>query len=379
MPHLLRLVVGAVDLRRVALVLANGQRYAVASITGSLIIDRWVLRAPIVTVKDPAGEARGRGATPRGAADGRERHAFRALAAAGRSRLPVLERGGRQSRPAGHRPAPGATRAPELHGQRARPDGYAAGARHASCHRLRRLAVGPCRAFPARSAARSRSMRGGTRSVSTARLLPRTSSMSRCVCRAVEHGRVASSRSQLFVRGCRAAPRRSRRPGRSISHPNRRCSRCAASGPTLRWPLTGEPMVASALGAYRIGGSLPYAYEVKAETAGAADTSGRMAGDGAGRPRCPHDRCRRRIHAARAHSRRGPPGVDRRPALAIYRAGPLARPARAARGSQWPYRPRRLDRGSRLRRQRSIRRACRIAQRRAVGPRAQRQGRDRAS
>jgi hypothetical protein len=29
----------------------------------------------------------------------------------------------------------------------------------------------------------------------------------------------------------------------------------------LRWPLTGEPMVASALGAYRVGGSLPYAYE----------------------------------------------------------------------------------------------------------------------
>jgi translocation and assembly module TamB len=36
----------------------------------------------------------------------------------------------------------------------------------------------------------------------------------------------------------------------------------------LRWPLTGEPMVASALGAYRVGGSLPYAYEVKAETTG---------------------------------------------------------------------------------------------------------------
>jgi hypothetical protein len=55
----LRLVVGTVDLRRVALVLANGQRYAVASITGSLIIDRWVLSAPIVTVKDPAGDLTG--------------------------------------------------------------------------------------------------------------------------------------------------------------------------------------------------------------------------------------------------------------------------------------------------------------------------------
>ena len=59
MPHLLRLVVGAVDLRRVVLVLANGQRYAVASITGSLTSIAGCCSAPIVTVKDPAGEAVG--------------------------------------------------------------------------------------------------------------------------------------------------------------------------------------------------------------------------------------------------------------------------------------------------------------------------------
>ena len=59
MPHPLRLLVGRFDLRRVALVLTNGQRYSVASINGALTMDHWVLHAPIVTIKDPAGELAG--------------------------------------------------------------------------------------------------------------------------------------------------------------------------------------------------------------------------------------------------------------------------------------------------------------------------------
>ena len=100
---------------------------------------------------------------------------------------------------------------------------------------------------------------------------------------------------------------------------------------------------------------------------GCADTSGRLACDGTGRPRCPHDRCRRRVHAGRPHPRRRPSGVDRRPALAIHRASPLARSSRAPRGSRRTHRFRRIDRRTRFWHERTADRAGRIAARACFG------------
>ena len=68
--------------------------------------------------------------------------------------------------------------------------------------------------------------------------------------------------------GCRAAARRSRRPGRSISRRitgARAPRRVVRPALAARWPRRSS----GAARPYRIGGSLPYAYEVKAETAGA--------------------------------------------------------------------------------------------------------------
>ena len=338
MPHPLRLLVGRFDLQ------ARRARPRQRSAVLRRLDQRGAHDGPLGAARPcrhdqgRCGRAGGCGAPARGSADGRDRYAFRALAAAGRPRLSVLERGARQSRSAGNRRTTGATRSSQLLGQRARPDRRAAGARDAPCHRIRRLTLGSRGALPARERL-DRDQRGAQldRSRRHAHLdrarrraaapagrrnmagpCHRDHHASRVVAaqRGVVHD-VRDDRSRTRITGARAH---------------------AASGRHCAGRSRASRSSQARVGTYRIGGSLPVRLRGEGRDRGCADTSGRLACDGTGRPRCPHDRCRRRVHAGRAHPRRRPPGVDRRPALAIHRASPLARSSRAPRGSRRTHR-----------------------------------------
>ena len=267
MPHLLRLVVGTVDLRRVALVLASGERYSVASVTGSLIIDRWVLSAPIVTVKDPAGEL------------------------AGEVRL-------RAARPMGVNGT--------LSGRWRLPDGHDYRFSSAVGGNLDRLGTNLRLVQPARLSftGNALDLTGTPRVLGTLRAIDfdgspwvpagRFPRLSGSV--AIDAGRSSigldgTITSKDFIdeplrlqgggtwqgRVIEITALRAWLPRSAASFTTSGTIDLAPESPVLalrgewsglRWPLTGEPMVASALGAYRVGGSLPYAYEVKAETTG---------------------------------------------------------------------------------------------------------------
>jgi translocation and assembly module TamB len=267
MPHLLRLVIGAVDLRRVALVLANGQRYAVASITGSLAMDHWALHAPIVAVKDPAGEL------------------------TGEVRL-------RAARPMGLNGT--------LSGHWRLPDGHDYRFSSAVRGDLDRLGTELRLAQPARLvfSGNALDLTGTPRVLGTLRAIdfdgspwvpagrfPRVSGSVAINAGRNSIGIDATLTSGEFIdeplrlqgggkwqgRIIEIASLRAWLPRSTASLTTTGTIDLAPESPvlalsgewsTLRWPLTGEPIVTSPLGTYRIGGSLPYAYEIKAETAG---------------------------------------------------------------------------------------------------------------
>jgi len=267
MPRLLRLEIGTLELHGVALTLANGRRYPVDEINGSLAMDHWVLRAPTLSVRDRAGgltgELRMRAGRPLGLNG----------ALAGRWRLPD----GRDYR-------------------------FSAAVRGT----LDRLGTDLRLVKPARLsfAGNALDLTGTPRLVGTLRTIdfdgspwvprgrfPRVS------------GSIAldAQRESIGVDGTLTSPVLANEPLRLQGGGTWRGSvvevrslrawlprsetSFTASGTIdlapaspvlalqgdwskLRWPLTGAPLVTSALGAYRIGGSLPYAYEIKAETAG---------------------------------------------------------------------------------------------------------------
>ncbi len=268
MPHPLRLLVGRFDLRRVALVLANGQRYSVASINGALTMDHWVLHAPIVTIKDPAGELAGevrlRAGRPMGVTgtlSGRWRlpdgHDYR-FSSTVRGNLDRLGTDIRLVQPArlsfagnaldltGTPRVLGTLRAIEFDGSPWVPAGR----------------------FPRVSG--SIAINAGRNSIGVDGTLTSTGLIDeplRLQGGGTWQGRVieiTTLRAWLPRSGASFTT-----SGKIDLAPESPVLALRGEWSTLRWPLAGEPVVTSAVGTYRIGGSLPYAYEVKAETAGA--------------------------------------------------------------------------------------------------------------
>ena len=267
MPHPLRLVLGTFDLRHVALVLASGQRYAVASITGSLTMDHRVLSAPIVTVRDPAGEL------------------------SGEVRL-------RAARPMGVNGT--------LSGRWRLPDGHDYRFSSAVGGNLDRLGTNLRLVQPARLSftGNALDLTGTPRVLGTLRAIDfdgspwvpagRFPRLSGSV--AIDAGRSSigldgTITSKDFIdeplrlqgggtwqgRVIEITALRAWLPQSAASFTTSGTIDLAPESPVLalrgewsalRWPLTGEPVVTSAFGAYRVGGSLPYAYAVKAETGG---------------------------------------------------------------------------------------------------------------
>ena len=230
MPHPLRLLVGRFDLRRVALVLTNGQRYSVASINGALTMDHWVLRAPVVTIKDAAGELAGevrlRAGRPMGVTgtlSGRWRlpdgHDYR-FSSAVRGNLDRLGTDIRLVQPARL----------SFSGNALDLTARAAVGRDAPCHRIRRLTLGSRGALPARERL-DRDQRGAQldRSRRHAHL---DRARRRAAASAGRWNMAGPCHRDHHASRMAAAQRarRSPRPGRSISRPNHRCSRSAASG-----------------------------------------------------------------------------------------------------------------------------------------------------
>lgn len=268
MPHPLRLLVGRFDLRRVALVLTNGQRYSVASINGALTMDHWVLHAPIVTIKDAAGELAGevrlRAGRPMGVSgtlSGRWRlpdsHDYR-FSSAVRGNLDRLGTDIRLVQPArlsfsGN--ALALTAAPRLVGT------------------LRAIEFDgspwvPAGRFPRVSG--SIAINAGRNSIGVDGTLTSTGFVDEPL--RLQGGGTWQGRV-IEITTLRAWLPRSAASfttsGTIDLAPESPVLALRGEWATLRWPLVGEPVVTSAAGNYRIGGSLPYAYEVKAETAGA--------------------------------------------------------------------------------------------------------------
>ena len=268
MPHPLRLLVGRFDLRRVALVLTNGQRYSVASINGALTMDHWVLRAPIVTIKDPAGELAGevrlRAGRPMGVSgtlSGRWRlpdgHDYR-FSSTVRGNLDRLGTDIRLVQPArlsfagnaldltGTPRVLGTLRAIEFDGSPWVPAGR----------------------FPRVSG--SIAINAGRNSIGVDGTLTSTGLVDEPL--RLQGGGTWQGRV-IEITALRAWLPRSgasfTTAGKIDLAPESPVLALRGEWSTLRWPLAGEPVVTSAVGTYRIGGSLPYAYEVKAETAGA--------------------------------------------------------------------------------------------------------------
>jgi translocation and assembly module TamB len=270
MPRPLRLTVGALSLRRVELRLANGQRYAVAFLTGALTMDRNLLQVPAVTLQDPAGQVAGelqlRAAQPLGLSG----------TLAGHWRLPDdrdyrfsgsvrgdLDRLGTDLRlvqPArlsfsgnaldltGTPRLLGTLRAIDFDGSPWVPSGRFPALSGSIALDAARDSIGVDGTLtsPAFAAEPLRLQGGGT-----------------------WRGRVVE------IRTLRAWLPRSEASvtvaGSVDLGPESPVLALAGEWSQLRWPLSGDgpPLLTSAQGVYRLGGSLPYAYDVKAETAGA--------------------------------------------------------------------------------------------------------------
>ena len=267
MPHLLRLEVGTADLNRVALVLAGGQRYAVESITGSVTMDHWVLRAPVVTIRDPAGELAGevrlRAARPMevsGALSGRWRlpdgHDYR-FSSAVRGNLDRLGTDLRLAQPArltftgnaldltGTPRVLGTLRAIDFDGSPWVPPGRFPRVSGSIAVNAGRNAIGVDGTLTSSGFIDEplRLQGGGTWQGRVIEISTLRAWLPRSAASITTSGKIdlAAESPVLALNGEWSA---------------------------LRWPLAGEPVIASAVGTYRIGGSLPYAYEVKAETTG---------------------------------------------------------------------------------------------------------------
>jgi translocation and assembly module TamB len=268
MPHLLRLEVGAFDLRRVALVLAGGQRYAVDAISGAMTMDRLVLNSPTIRITDSAGELTGevrlRAARPMGVTgtlSGRWRlpddrdYRFSAAVRGDLARLGTdfklvqparLSFAGNALDLTGTPRLLGTLRAVDFDGSPWMPAGRFPRVSGSIAVNAGRYSIGVDGTLTSTGLIEEPlRLQGGGRyhdrivEISSLRVwLPRSGAS------LTANGTVnlAPESPVLALRGDWSA---------------------------LRWPLTGEPVVTSALGAYRIGGSLPYAYEIKAETAGA--------------------------------------------------------------------------------------------------------------
>jgi translocation and assembly module TamB len=267
MPRLLRLTVRAIDLRRVELVLANGQRYAVASIDGALDIDHWTLRAPRIAVSDPAGELAGelglRAARPlglRGSVAGHWRlpdnrtYRFSSAVSGNLDRLGTSVKLAQPARLSFDGNALALTEAPRLVGT------------------LRLIGFDgspwmPQGRFPRVSG--SVALDAGRESIGVDGTL--TSEMLGAEPLRVQGGGTWKARV-IEISKLRAWLPRSEASfttaGTIDLAPELPVLALTGEWSKLRWPLTEERIVESALGAYRIGGSLPYAFEVKAETAG---------------------------------------------------------------------------------------------------------------
>jgi translocation and assembly module TamB len=267
MPRLLRLTVRAIDLRRVELVLANGQRYAVASIDGALDIDHWTLRAPRIAVSDPAGELAGelrlRAARPlglQGTLAGHWRlpdnrtYRFSSAMSGNLDRLGTSAKLAQPARLSFDGNALALTEAPRLVGT------------------LRLIGFDgspwmPQGRFPRVSG--SIALDAGRESIGVDGTL--TSEMLGAEPLRVQGGGTWKAKV-IEISKLRAWLPRSEASfttaGTIDLAPELPVLALTGEWSKLRWPLTQERIVESALGAYRIGGSLPYAFEVKAETAG---------------------------------------------------------------------------------------------------------------
>jgi translocation and assembly module TamB len=270
MPRPLRLAVGALNLRHVELRLANGQRYAVASASAALTMDHDVLHAPVFTLDDPVGRV------------------------TGELRLHAAQPLGLSGTLAGH------WRLPDERDYR-----FSGSVRGD----LDRLGTDLKLVQPARLSllGNALDLTGTPRLIGTLRMIDFDGSPW------VPRGRfpklsgsiaLNAARDSIGLDGTLTSPEFAAEPvrlqgggtwrGRVIEIRSLRAwlPRSGTSltvagsvdlGPEspvlklngewskLRWPLTGAepPLLASAQGVYRIGGSLPYAYEIKAEAVGA--------------------------------------------------------------------------------------------------------------
>jgi len=267
MPHLLELAVANFDLRGVVLVLAGGQRYAVDSVTGSLTMDHWVLRAPVVRITDDLGELIGdvrlRAARPLGMTgtlsgrwrlpDGRD-YRFSAAVRGDLDRLGTDVRLAQPARLSFAGNALDLTGAPRLLGT-VRVVGFDGSPWI------------PAGRFPRVSG--SIAVDAGRNSIGVDGTLTSSGVIDEPL--RLQGGGTWQKRvieiSTLRVWLPRSAA--SFTTGGTIDlAPDSPVLALSGEWSALRWPLAGAPIVTSAGGTYRIGGSLPYAYEVKAETAG---------------------------------------------------------------------------------------------------------------
>lgn len=267
MPAFLRLIVDAVELHEVGLVLADGQRYAAARLRGGVDIDRDNLRLLRLAVTDPAGEVTGdlrlRGGRPlglNGAIAGHwrlpDQHDYRfALSASGD--LENLATNLRLTSPARL----------SFHGSViARDDTY-------------RL-VGTARAVDFDGYPWVESGRFPKLSGSVALDAGRDSiGVDATITSDVLHGeplrlqgggtwrdkvlRIESLHAWLPRSGASFTT-----AGTVDLRPADPVLTLAGEWAKLRWPMTEPPIIESALGAYRISGGLPYAFEARAETTG---------------------------------------------------------------------------------------------------------------
>jgi translocation and assembly module TamB len=269
MPRLLRLVVRAIDLRQVELVLANGQRFAAASIEGVLEVDRWTLGAPRIAVSDPAGRLAGaltlRATRPlglRGSLAGHWRlpddrdYRFSGTVRGNLDRLGTSMKLVQPARLSFDGNALGLTETPRLVGT------------------VRAIGFDgspwvPQGRFPKVSG--SIALDAGRDSIGVDGTL--TSEMLGGEPLRVQGGGTWKAKV-IDVATLRAWLPRSEASfttaGTIDFAPESPVLALTGEWSKLRWPLTGERIVESALGAYRIGGSLPYAFEIKAETRGPA-------------------------------------------------------------------------------------------------------------
>jgi translocation and assembly module TamB len=267
MPRFLSLDVRELDLRNVDLGLPNGQRFAVAEVTGPVEIDRWTLTLPGFSLADPAGRL------------------------AGNLRLRATRPLGLRGRLAGH------WRLPDDRDYR-----FAGQVRG----NLDRLATSVSLMQPARLSfdGNALDLTDAPRLVGTLRAIgfdgapwvPQGRFPKASVSVAIDAGRNAIGidgtltseflgAEPLRVQGggtwqekaIEISGLRAWLPRSGASFTASGTIDLATESPVLalsgewsklRWPLTGERVIDSALGAYRIGGSLPYAFEIKAETTG---------------------------------------------------------------------------------------------------------------